>query len=244
MKKVLLLLFVFVQTTIASFAQGGLELHGGLAIPSGDLGDKNYLGAGTGLNLGLNYIKPLQSVENLNIQIGCNLFYNGVSKDVKDGYSSYLSSTMPKSIIIPVTGGVNYTYNLGNNLAILGEIGLGFDVAFRTKLEYSYYDEEQNYTENYSETCDPSASICLNIGTGFIINNKLSVKLNYWNLGNHKFKYSYSDEYPEYPDSNKSGSGTSDKYSHGMLTLTVGINLFRSGNSSSGVDHSSSHGGH
>ena len=78
--------------------------------------------------------------------------------------------------------GANYTYEINSKTGIYGEAGLGVNIRYITDLKASYYSNFITYKY------DPTYTFAYQLGAGVEINNKITVGLNFYNLGGGKVK--------------------------------------------------------
>ena len=123
---VLLSCFLITKT----YCQGNVSIHFGPSFPVLDFAsneDSEYGGgAAVGLNIGLQYIYPL-SESGLGLFGGIDFNYNGLKKDIKDDVKELYESLgiystdykFFKYINVPITAGLNYTYQADEKLEYL-----------------------------------------------------------------------------------------------------------------------------
>jgi len=219
--KFIALLLLSICFTAKTYSQGFVSIHFGPSSPvsdfaSDDIDDENAGGAAVGINLGLQYIYPL-SESGLGIFGGIDFNYNGLKKDVKDDIEEIYEKMgihnanykFLKYLNIPITTGLNYTYQTDDKIGVFANAGLALDFMKITdmEIEYSSYKLIQKM--------DLTNCIGFKIGGGIIINQKTSISIDYLALGEHDIE----------------GESTIIGYSEdidgelkvSLLTLTLGI---------------------
>lgn len=190
------LLSISVITT--AFSQGNVSIHVGPAFPLGDFKDE---GAGSafpvggfideeegsaaiGINAGIQYSYPL-SESGIGVFGGVDVNYNGLQDDVKDeieesftGIGEDVDITYPKYINIPITAGVNYTADL-EKIGLFVELGLAYNFLKITNFEIEVG------SENLKLEFNTASNFGFKIGGGILVNDNLSISLNYFALGEH-----------------------------------------------------------
>ena len=241
-----------------TFAQSTFTLKLGASFPQGKFGegDENRWGlssndkrggAGTGFSVGGEWVKAVSGVEGLGVLFSVDAIYNGLNSDCKesldeleeeleedDSFTDF-SLSRPNYINIPMMVGLNYNYVLNGNLSVFGNAGIGANVriitppALEYEVEYSY--GRGGSEESYYFT--PTVALSWRIGVGMKINDKFSISLEYYALGNSKVKgkhewkeffyytdNSYDSEYDRGSEDFKYG-----KINPTMLLLRFGIYL-------------------
>lgn len=212
---VLLSCFLITKT----YSQGNVSIHFGPSFPVLDFAsneDSEYGGgAAVGLNIGLQYIYPL-SESGLGLFGGIDFNYNGLKKDIKDDVKELYESLgiystdykFFKYINVPITAGLNYTYQADDKIGIFANAGLALNFLKITDMEIVV--DGQTVTAEV----DLANNIGFKIGGGILINQKISISIDYLGLGKHdiegRAKTSGSSE-------DIDGEGKID-----LLTLTLG----------------------
>ena len=191
----------------------------GVSFPGGDLGDEDYVGVGTGFGIGLKSYKPLESMlPNLSLVFGAELYYHGLSSDVKDdweeNYGSSADITYPMYFNLPVTIGANYTLPLQNSLGVYGEFALGANVSYITK------EALEDGDEKYECSYDPAFGFCYGIEAGIVLNNKFHIGIRHNNLGSYKYKWKEEYSSPSYSWDDK---GKTEKIDLSNTVIVLGI---------------------
>ena len=229
------------------FAQTNVYLHLSGAIPTGDFadGDENDWGlslstdateggAGLGFNAGFKF-NIATGVNGLRAMITIDGIYNGLNSDLRDYFDDLIengednykefSLTTPKHVNIPVMGGVNYTYAFSPKFGIFAQAGLGPDLHIVTKMER--YTESSTTKTTRTVEYDPQISLAYQLGAGIEISKRITIGIDYYNLGKAKVKgkTSYKTKY-----TNGGTESDSDKFSlkriaPTMVMLRVGIRL-------------------
>lgn len=185
----IVLLSVCFMTKI--YSQGNVSVHFGPSIPISDFGsddidDEDAGGAAVGLNVGLQYIYPL-SESGLGIFGGIDFNYNGLKKDVKDDVEELLESIginnpdikYYKYINVPITAGLNYTYQADEKIGVFANAGLALNFLKITDMELKANGQ------TVTTEMDLANNIGFKIGGGILINRKYSVSIDYLGLGKH-----------------------------------------------------------
>ncbi|MGW8315649.1 MAG: hypothetical protein ACWGNV_08620, partial [Bacteroidales bacterium] len=128
-------------------SQGNYSVHFGPSFPisefaSDDLEDEDAGGATVGLNLGVKYSYPLTE-SGLGLFGGVDLNYNGLKKDVKDdveelyGLMGITNADIKyyKYINVPITAGLNYTYQADEMIGVFANAGLALNFLKITNME-------------------------------------------------------------------------------------------------------------
>ena len=220
--KIIVLLLLSICLTNKIYSQANVSIHFGPAIPVSDFADDNINDeddgcAAVGINIGLQYLYPL-SESGIGIFGGIDFNYNGIQKDAKDNVKDLYESMginnpdikYYKYINVPITGGLNYTFQVDDKISLFANAGLAFNFLKITDMEI-----EVNGATVTTEM-DLANNLGLKIGGGILINQKTSISLDYLGLGEHdidgKIKTSYGDS------ENLEGKGKVD-----LLTLTIGF---------------------
>ena len=213
-----LLLSLFFVTSNA-FSQGNFSFHFGPSFPMSDFADDDMNDddagcAGVGLGLGLQYVHPLTE-SGLGLFFGGDLHYNGLKKDVKDDIEDMLPDnadiTYYKYFNIPISAGLNYTFQADEDVSIIGNIGLTAN--FLNITDFVIEVDNEEITAEF----DLANSIGFKIGGGILLKNKTSIEINYLGLGKHdiegRMKY----------DGNSDDLEIEQEVT--ILTLTIGFKL-------------------
>lgn len=219
--KIIAFVLFSVFLTTKSYSQGHLSVHFGPAFPvmdfaSDDLDDKDSGGASVGLNVGLQYTYPL-SENGLGLFGRIDVIYNGLKKDVKDEVEEMYESMgiinadykFYKYLNIPLTAGLNYNYQADDKIGVFANAGLALNFLKITDMEI----EVNNQT--VTTEIELANSIGFKIGGGILVNQKISISIDYLGLGKHDINGKVKTTgYSEKVD----GEGKVD-----LLTLTLGF---------------------
>ena len=171
------------------------SVHLGSSIPISDFGSDNLDNAASGfaapgLNVGLEYIYPL-SETGLDILLGIDFGYNGFKKEAKDKLKGVLvSNILPenindvdikyyKYINVPITAGLSYTFKVDDEMAVFANARLALNFLKITDFEVEYAGAKEISKH------DLANNLGFKIGGGFLINQKISVSIDYLGLGEH-----------------------------------------------------------
>ena len=154
----------------------------GISFPGGDWSD----GVGTGFGVGIKSYSSLgTTAPNLYLVYGAELYYHGVSSDIKDAYDDdYYGTdvTYPMYFNLPVTIGGNYTVPLPNtNTCIYGEAAIGLNASYITKMVIN----ERNNKWNISY--DPAFGFCYGFEAGIVLNELVNIGIRYNKLGTYNY---------------------------------------------------------
>ena len=255
------------QTTGAEDKKADFSLHFGGAVPLGDFGDSRIRGgklfvawatgesdkggAGFGVNAGVKLKFDIPSVKGLSIIATADLFWNGANADLKDWREDLIEETldneeeiyeleirMPNYLNIPIMVGLNYEYNLNNEISVWGEGALGLNIAKITN--YKFYAEGSDYYYNGSSEIDYyyeergttqydiQTSMAFQVGIGVKFADKFSIGLHYYALGKIKLKGEYYEE--RYTDDTEYGADEfEDSYKFRFKSINPSIFAIRLG---------------
>lgn len=185
-----LVCFLFCLTT-AAYSQGSASFHFGPTFPvsdfaSDDFDDDDAGGAAVGLNIGLQYVYPLAE-NGLGIFGGIDFNYNGLKKDYKDDYEEFFEAIgvydadykFPKYINVPISAGLNYTYQADEKVGVFANAGLALNFLKITEMEVEVNNE------SVTQEVKLSSSLGFKIGAGILLNQKTSISIDYYGLGEH-----------------------------------------------------------
>ncbi|MDP4239462.1 MAG: outer membrane beta-barrel protein [Bacteroidota bacterium] len=230
MKKILVLVFVFVGFTLHSRAQGNFELHVGASVPTGDFANDNSNyggGASTGLNVGIKYFYPLKSHKGLSLTLGVDYLNNGLGQESKDllkqqAKTSGISDIQINDldyINVPVLVGLNYKDPVGKAFALFGDAALGVNYSTMTDLVLKATYENTAFKS--TTTFTPLTRMAYQIGGGVMICENYIIGLHYNSLGTYSFNGKMTEEALGYKQASATSSNLEVKIS--MLTLSLGI---------------------
>jgi|SRR5690606_8343292 len=233
MKRLTLLMMIFLGISVNVTAQenGKWILHGGVVIPGGDFADDDLdnekaLAASVGVGLNLEYIYPLND-NGLGLFAGLGINYNWLKSDAKDeiieeaeGYADEDDIRFMKYFTIPVSAGLNYTYNTNSNVSLFGNLGLVANLMKITNQEIESYEGGTT-----TQTFDFSSNLGFKLGGGVILNEKTYISLNYISAGKQKIKGEIEYENDGYGGDYDNSTSFKSKHKINYLTLTVGFRL-------------------
>ena len=222
MKNYFLSIVLLTLIVLCSFAQTEKQkdkrfsVHLGTSIPISDfgsdnLGDEGIGAAAVGLNVGFQYRYPL-SETGLSILGGIDFNYNGLQKNIKDGDSDDIKYF--KYINVPITAGLNYTFQVYDKMAVFTNAKLALNFLKITNFEVKYAGDE------LISKFDLANNFGLKIGGGLLINQKISVSIDYLRLGAYDINVTTTYKHPN-PDLNNESDRFKVKVD--MLTLTLGF---------------------
>lgn len=193
MKNLKIIAFVLFSICISAktHSQSNFSIHLGPSFPVSDLAsddadDEDAGGAAVGLNVGVQYIYPITEF-GLGIFGGIDFNYNGIKKDVKDDILELYESIgiynpdikYFKYINVPVTAGLNYTYQADDKIGVFANAGLAINLLKITDMELKV-DGLTITTE-----LNMAFSVGFKVGGGVLIGQKFSVSVDYLGLGKH-----------------------------------------------------------
>lgn len=200
-----LILFVLIFFgAVNGFAQN-FSIHGGVGMPIGDFADDNGFledngdggGAAIGFNIGAKYTHPL-SENGVGLFVGLDICYNGLASDVKDELDDWIGDadvTYSKYINVPISAGVSYKSQSSGNIAFIGNAGLAINFMKVTDLEAAVDDLDETISIGF----DLANSIGFKFGGGVLLNDKTSIEITYFALGEHDLSGSVNpEEYEDY----------------------------------------------
>lgn len=250
MKKIFMTVMMFALAGIGAVeAQNNFSLHLGVALPTSDYADAtaDYSngvlryglmdntkkgGAGTGFTAGMQYKIGINSVKGLGVIVSADVFFNSVNSDVRDFFDEWIDDnessnyevdfTLPYYLHIPVMVGLNYTYDIKDNIALFGEGALGANVRILTGLEYYQATATQEMIQTVSY--DVATSFAFRIGCGLCLNKKYTIGINYYNHGTAKVTGEWTSEINgvTQPGHNKLKGG---KIAANNVAIRFGINF-------------------
>lgn len=220
MKHILVATFFSLFLYQSAFSQGSFSVHLGPSFPTADFADDdvdsyddNNTGASLGLSAGVQYVHPLNE-NGLGFLAGLDIIYNGLKNNLKDDWEDYYSNldSHYSFLNIPITAGVNYRLDSksNENLSFIGNAGLIFNFLKITNQEF----EDGDFYE-----FDLSNKIGIRLGAGVLLNDEISIELNYFAPGEHDIDYRYIDTDGDAYDTQDSDKQVS------IVTLTVGLKL-------------------
>lgn len=191
MKKLLTILILFLTFNIYSqntTKDGTWIFHIGGVFPSADFSDDDLdnddsLGAGVGLGINFEYLYPINE-NGLNLFFGLGFNYNGLKNDWKDEIEDiYEANGLDGDVnfgnifTAPVSGGLNYTYEIDDNLALFGNFGLVYNFLYYTDVTY----EDSNFES--TESSGLAGNLGFKFGGGIRLKNKTYISLHLLNAG-------------------------------------------------------------
>ncbi len=228
------------------FAQTNIYLNLSGAIPNGDFAegeisksgidwglfdDDKDGGAGLGFNVGLKF-NIATGINGLRAMITLDGIYNGLNSELREYFSDLIDDveddykefelTTQKYLNIPAMAGVNYTYNFNNKFGLFAEAGLGPNLRIITK--YERYEESTSRKTTTTIEYDPKISLAYQVGAGIELSKRITIGIDYYNLGSAKVKYEYTRKVK--PDgSTDHNNDTFKRITPTMVMLRVGFKL-------------------
>lgn len=195
------------------FAQSDIYVNLGAAIPVGNfaagdnqtfalLNNDTEAGAGFGVAAGLK-INFNTKVKGLGVIASLDGIYNGLNaemrdylQDLADHYDSQFSRDFtlksPSYLNFPVMAGLRYTYGINAKTSIYGEAALGANLRVITNLELS--GKSESYRETLTYIYNSAFGFAYQLGAGVNLTDKISLGLNYYNLGTAKVSGKMTDK--------------------------------------------------
>lgn len=124
---------------------------------------------------------------------------------------------------IPVSAGLNYTLETESKISLIGEAGLALSFLNHSDFNFDFTATTEDVTVSGEATVgyDMGTSLGAKLGGGVLINDNISIKINYWNLGEHDLKGEQEIEV-----NGESFSDETDKeLKVDYITLTLGFKL-------------------
>lgn len=201
-------------------------------------------GAGMGFTIGLQGKIGFSGVEGLGATISVDGFFNWLNQDINDFYEecedqagtivseniklNYYSVNKPKYINIAPMVGLNYQYNINDEIGIYTGFGVGANIRYITDFEL---DEKATNLDNYSHVTirenleyHSALSFAYKIGVGAIISKRFVIGIDYFNLGMSKIKGTFFGNIKEdYESENETFSFRAGKVNPMFLTLSIGV---------------------
>lgn len=218
--KLLFLLLLVSITYTDSLSQSTYNIHIGPSIPLSDFGPYSFTiggeeissSAAMGFDVGIQYSFQW-SEKGFGAFTSFDFILNGVNRDYKDAARSFSDDfattliKLPVYLNLPLSAGLFYKYKATNSLSLYCNSGM--TVNFMTVTDYVW--------EHVTLERDWSTSIGFRIGVGILINERVSVCVDYLGLGKHEsVGRRVSDVSPnEY----------SDELNVHLLSLTAGWNF-------------------
>ncbi len=174
------------------FSQSTFSFHFGGAFPMGNFGSddfdsKHTSGAGTGFNVGMQFNYQLNE-NGLGLFGEANFNYNGLQSDYKDDLDNYFDIpssadiTYYKFLNFPISAGLSYTFAANDKVSLLCNAGLAVNFCKTTDFVAEYNDNKGKIS------ADMMTSFGFKIGGGVLLNNKVTIEVNYFGLGSPDLK--------------------------------------------------------
>lgn len=184
-------IFLLLFATSETFAQNSFGIHIGVANPLSDFASEDFdnemaAGAAIGINIGLKYTSQL-SENGIGLFVGLDFVHNGLTKDVKNDIEEVFESigllgadyTYFKFYNIPISAGLNYTYEANEKVDLFGNAGLAIN--FLKISDFVVEGGGLKITSKY----DLATAIGFKVGGGIVINKNVSIAIDYLGLGRH-----------------------------------------------------------
>ena len=169
-------------------AQGSLSAHIGPAFPTADYGDDDAFdddagGASIGISAGVLSLYPL-SQEGLSLYGSAHLNLHGIKKayreDIEDLVGNNADIKFAKHFNLPLSAGLHYAFDLGKNLPVFSNLDLALNFL---KITNTVIEGANNSETTF--TYDLASNVGVRIGGGVMIEENISVELNFYGLGSH-----------------------------------------------------------
>lgn len=198
---------------VSSFGQDKLPkrtlISVGLAVPTDDFADTKIGSirsgfAGTGVSVGITQYLPTKK-EYLSLMYGLDLTANPYSKDAKevieDASGNIEDIRFPIYFNVPIRGGLEYRVTPSEDIELFGNAGLSFNLQKRT----SFVKTWVNYDYDRVSTFSFSSGFGGFVGVGMLVGGKNTFGIDYYNLGKHRMKASWTE-------GSQSGTYTPEKF--------------------------------
>lgn len=149
-------------------------------------------GAGIGFNAGLKWYFGV-GVKGLNVLLSVDGFYNGPSSDMKDYYKKMrsdmeawcdnVSVTSPKYINVPAMLGLNYSYDINNQLGIFAEAGIGGNMRFITDYNVKGTSKILGLKNTSTYDYENAFTLAWQAGVGVEVSKSLVISCSIYDLG-------------------------------------------------------------
>lgn len=247
-KKIALLIIAILGVNCAN-AQKDVSIHLGMLFPQGDFAESRMnngqvawldktdrAGAGLGFDAGLKFRFHLPSVKGLGFIATADFFLNMPNDDVKDWKEDYISEmeeydnvdefsiAIPHYINIPIMVGLNYEYEIKDNIKFWGEGALGLNIGALTNYKQSIIGDD--FEETMEVSYNTNTSLAFQFGAGFMFNDKYSLGVHYYSLGSQKIKCEavYEGREGSFSDIDEARF-TFRSINPGMLTIRLGYHF-------------------
>jgi len=225
-----------------SFRFGGNFPDGKFADATGDYANNNLNwglvdnskkgGAGIGIVAGLQMKYDISSVKGLGVIVSVDGMFNSLNSEVTDYFDDYIddnetstreiSITLPKYFNLPLMAGLNYTYDVKENLGIFAEAAMGANIRVITDMENTI--TQANTERITTQAFNSATTFAYRLGAGIVLNDKYTLGIDYYNLGMAKA------DGVTYTEVNGTESNNTPKFKAGKIkptniTLRFGINF-------------------
>ncbi|MDD2277587.1 MAG: hypothetical protein PHD06_03905 [Bacteroidales bacterium] len=194
-KSLMLVVVIILQLSfLSSFAQTRISVSIGAANPLNSFGsvdstDAHSNGAAMGAVIGVKVSHQFKESK-FSMYGSLDLIYNGLSKGRKEKldklysgiFGSSISYVYEQYLNFPVALGIIYSHEINESVSLMGNVGLAYNFSriteggIKTGIGYPYRAE-------YGW----SSSAGYKVGGGILFNNKVSLSLDYFNLGENSF---------------------------------------------------------
>lgn len=209
---------------LEAYSQGNFAVHIGAAFPVSDFAghdfhNKAHGGATAGLNFGFLYTRPVRESA-FGLFAGMDITHNSLQKRYEDNMEFILYDTLSYNITkaryhkyfnIPVNAGFSYTF-IKNKMGFFVNAGPALNFLKITDMLMDFNGE------TWTQQMSPGISLGYKIGGGILINENLSVSVNYLALGKPTVKryFIMGGFYSSHPNGKAS-------WEINLLTVTVGF---------------------
>ena len=201
--KIILFVIISLFAYKKSFSQVSASLHLGPSFPVSDfmslytLDNKEVNGASIGFNISNQYIVPLSKL-GFGLFGGIDFNYNDVKKESKNSiegsYKSFIENYGAMSNLIkikhikyinlPLSTGINYSYDKNDQIGVFINSGLVFNCLKTTNFRVSH----NNSSEGIINKFELATNFGFKIEGGILISQKIYLSFAYLGLGQHKVK--------------------------------------------------------
>ena len=200
-KKILLIASILLSNY--SFSQRNFDIHAGLSRPSFEFADgigDDIGSARDGINIGIKYYRNFAD-KNFGFFGGVDFFSNATNSEIEQYFESVFnpeaSLTHENYLNIPISLGLFHRLKLSKSISIISDLGLTFNYLRISDFKVELNDITSTVSYNGSN------SLGFIVGSGILINELFSFKINYYGLGQHSVDSNLIDSTGTSPATNK-----------------------------------------